>query len=89
MDTNILAILCLIVTFSGVFTCAFFWKRQPRFRKLPILSTTLSGIVFCSLSPSISGGTEILKLIGISFVMGIFWYFLVWLECKDKSDPFF
>jgi uncharacterized membrane protein HdeD (DUF308 family) len=89
MDISHLAILCIVINLSGVFLSAYLWNKRPKFRKLSILSSTLSGLVYTAINPSIIGVIEMLKVVSVFFLIGVVFYFTVWIQCREKSDSLF
>lgn len=83
MEMKVVILVCIGLNLLGVFGSAFYWDRKPTLRMMTILITTLSGCIYALSNPEIAGVFEVLKFIGISFLIGIVFYLSVWFQCKD------
>lgn len=61
---------------------AALWDKVPMLRRLPIIATTASGLLYSILNPEVIGFVHSAQIVLISFVIGLGFYFSVWIQSK-------
>ncbi|MFL1453166.1 hypothetical protein ACJO5Y_01830 [Marinobacter sp. GN3S48] len=83
VDMKIVIAICIVLNLLGVLCSAFYWKKNPKLRTAPIIFTTISGFIYAVSNPEIVGFLEVVKVVGVSILIGFGFYFSVWFQCKD------
>lgn len=86
---NEIAQIIVIILFAvSMLISGFFWKKYLKLRKLPIYISILVGLYFSLFESIVYDLSKKIECIFVFLMIGIVFYWCVWIQCKDKEDKF-
>ena len=86
MDIESLALVLVGMQLTAVVLSAYNWNKRRWLRKAPIPTAGACGLIYI-----LSGHGENAsswELVGVSFLIGVGFYFCVWVQCREKGEGF-
>jgi len=87
MEKEFFALIAMLIAITSCCLSAFYWKKVPALRKLPVPITMLSFTVYHFMG--LNDKESFFALLLASFFIGLGLYFSVWIQCKSGDDRFF